>query len=30
VLDVFKRHGGEHAAKIGEMLEGIPTVQVGA
>jgi selenide,water dikinase len=30
VLDVFKRHGGEQAAKIGEMLEGAPTVQVDA
>jgi selenide,water dikinase len=30
VLDAFRRHGGQQAAKIGEMLEGAPTVQVGA
>jgi selenide,water dikinase len=30
VLDVFKRHGGARAAKIGEMIEGAPTVQVDA
>jgi selenide, water dikinase len=30
VLDVFKRHSGEHAAIIGEMVEGEPTVHVDA
>ena len=30
VLDVFKRHGCEHAAKIGTMIEGAPIVEVGA
>jgi selenide,water dikinase len=30
VLDVFKRHGGEHAAEIGEMSRGDPVVHVAA
>jgi len=30
VLDIFHRHGSTHAAAIGEMSPGIPTVQVNA
>jgi selenide,water dikinase len=29
-LEVFKRHGCEQAAKIGEMVEGAPIVQITA